>query len=75
MKQDIDKLMEAQDLDAILVTGPAQNNPAMVYLTGIAHLTNADLIKKRGTACLFRTDGTRRSRAHRTAHDHARYAL
>ena len=47
MNQDIDNLLEAQDLDAILVTGPAQNNPAMVYLTGIAHLTNAYLIKKR----------------------------
>ncbi len=49
MKTDLDALMKAQDLDAILVTGPAQHNPAMVYLTGGGHLTSADLIKPRGT--------------------------
>ena len=54
MKTDLDKLMRENNLDAILVTGPAQHNPAMVYLTGGGHLTNADLIKKRGEdAVLF----------------------
>lgn len=48
MKNDLDSLMAAKNLDAILVTGPAQHNPTMVYMTGGAHLTNADLIKKRG---------------------------
>ena len=48
MKHDLDKLMEERNLDAILVTGPAQHNPAMVYLTGGGHMTNADLIKVRG---------------------------
>ena len=48
MKTDLDALMEAQQLDAILVTGPGQHNPAMVYLTGGAPLTGADLIKPRG---------------------------
>jgi len=48
MKSDLDQLMQELDLDVILVTGPAQHNPAMVYLTGGAHLTNADLIKKTG---------------------------
>jgi Xaa-Pro aminopeptidase len=48
MKTDLDNLMAAQNLDAILITGPAQHNPAMVYMTGGAHLTGADLIKKRG---------------------------
>jgi Xaa-Pro aminopeptidase len=47
MKSDLDSLMQAQQLDLILVTGPGQHNPAMVYLTGGGHLTNADLIKKR----------------------------
>ena len=46
MKKDLDALMQARNLDAILVTGPGQHNPAMVYLTGGGHLTNADLIKK-----------------------------
>ncbi len=48
MKYDLDVLMKEHELDAILVTGPAQHNPPMVYLTGGAHLTHADLIKKRG---------------------------
>ena len=48
MKSDLDDLMKSRDLDAILVTGPAQHNPAMYYLTGGAHLTGGDLIKKRG---------------------------
>lgn len=48
MLSDIDHLMEANNLDAILVTGPASHNPPMVYLTGGGHLTNADLIKIRG---------------------------
>jgi Xaa-Pro aminopeptidase len=48
MKSDLDFLMTAYDLDALLITGAGQHNPAMVYMTGGAHLTNADLIKKRG---------------------------
>lgn len=47
MKSDIDTLMHDKNIDAILVTGPGQHNPAMVYMTGGAHLTSADLIKKR----------------------------
>ncbi|MGE5221758.1 MAG: M24 family metallopeptidase [Omnitrophica WOR_2 bacterium] len=48
MKKDLDALMETRNIQALLVTGPAQHNPAMVYFTGGAHLTGADLIKKRG---------------------------
>ena len=48
MKTDLDRLMQENNIDAILVTGPAQHNPAMVYLTGGGHMTNADLIKPRG---------------------------
>lgn len=47
MKSDINQLMGEQDLDAILITGPAQHNPPMAYIAGKAHLTSADLIKKR----------------------------
>jgi Xaa-Pro aminopeptidase len=54
MKSDLDAIMQANDIDALLVMGPAQHNPAMVYMTGGGHLTNADLIKKRGEeAVLF----------------------
>jgi Xaa-Pro aminopeptidase len=48
MKTDLDSLMQARDIDALLVTGPAQHNPAMYYFTGGVHLTSADLFKKRG---------------------------
>jgi Xaa-Pro aminopeptidase len=48
MKSDIDGLMQEKNYAAILVTGPAQHNPAMYYFTGGGHLTNADLIKPRG---------------------------
>jgi Xaa-Pro aminopeptidase len=48
MKKDLDALMQAQNIDVLLVTGAAQHNPAMVYLTGGGHITAADLIKKRG---------------------------
>ena len=53
MKKDLDTLMQAQNLDALLVTGPARHNPAMVYLTGGAHISSAELIKKRGAAPLL----------------------
>ena len=48
MKNDLDKLMLENNLEAILISGPAQHNPAMVYLTGGGHVSSADLIKKRG---------------------------
>lgn len=47
MKADLDKLMEVNDLDALLITGPGRHNPAMYYMVGDAHLTQADLIKLR----------------------------
>jgi Xaa-Pro aminopeptidase len=47
MKSDLDALMHSENLDALLVIGSGQHNPAMVYLTGGAHLTDAVLIKKR----------------------------
>ncbi len=54
MKTDLDTLMQAQNLDALLVVGPAQHNPSMTYLTGGAHLTHAVLVKRRGEqAVLF----------------------
>jgi Xaa-Pro aminopeptidase len=48
MKKDLDAILQAKGLDAMLVTGPAQHNPAMYYMTGGGHLTLADVIKKRG---------------------------
>ncbi len=46
--------MQERGLDALWIMGPANHNPAMVYFTGVANLTRADLIKKRGdTPVLF----------------------
>ncbi|HUF38879.1 MAG TPA: Xaa-Pro peptidase family protein [Anaerolineales bacterium] len=47
MKSDLDRLMTENDIDGLLITGPGQHNPAMVYMTGGAHLTAADLVKPR----------------------------
>lgn len=48
MKKDIDVFMEEQNLDAIWISGASQNNPAMVYFTGIHHVSAADLFIRRG---------------------------
>jgi Xaa-Pro aminopeptidase len=48
MKKDLDRLMQERGLDAIWISGPANHNPALVYFTGVANITRADLIKKRG---------------------------
>jgi len=48
MKQDLELLMTQQGTDAIWITGPAQHNPSMVYMTGGGHVTSADLFKLKG---------------------------
>lgn len=48
MKSDLDRLMKKQEVDALYVMGALQNNPDMVYFTGIHHVNNADLFKIRG---------------------------
>jgi Xaa-Pro aminopeptidase len=48
MKQDLDRLMQERGLEALWIAGPASHNPAMVYFTGVANITRADLIKKQG---------------------------
>lgn len=48
MKSDLDALMQARDLDALLVFGDAEHNPSMYYFTGGGHVSGAMLIKKAG---------------------------
>jgi len=48
MKKDLDRLMEEQNIDALWIAGGLQNNPDMVYFTGIQHVKKADLFKLRG---------------------------
>jgi Xaa-Pro aminopeptidase len=66
MKKDIDSLMQDNHLDAILIVGPTQHNPPMVYHTGIHHLTHGDLIKKRGEPPLLLHAPMERDEAART---------
>jgi Xaa-Pro aminopeptidase len=68
MKTDLDTLMQVNDIDAILVTGPGDHNPPMVYLTGNStlNLTNADLIKVRGQAPILFHANMERDEAART---------
>ena len=48
MKSDLDALMQARKLDALLVFGDAEYNPPMYYFTGGGHISGALLIKKAG---------------------------
>ncbi|MEX1071788.1 MAG: Xaa-Pro peptidase family protein [Anaerolineales bacterium] len=48
MKSDLPALMQARNLDALLVFGNAFHNPPMVYFTGVAHVSEALLVLKRG---------------------------
>ena len=66
MKSDLDRIMEAHNLDAMLVIGPAQHNPPMVYMTGGGHLTGGDLVKKRGEAPILFYNPMERDEAAKT---------
>lgn len=53
MKSDIDTLMQARKLDALIVFGNAEHNPPMYYLTGGGHVSHATIIKKRGEEPIY----------------------
>lgn len=48
MKSDLDALMKARQLDALLIFGDAEHNPPMYYFVGGGHVSGALLIKKAG---------------------------
>ena len=66
MKTDIDTLMQLNNIDALLVTGPARHNPPMYYFTGDVHLGQADLLKLRGQAAVLFYNSMERDEAART---------
>ncbi|MEA3327080.1 MAG: M24 family metallopeptidase [Chloroflexota bacterium] len=66
MKSDIDKLLKENQAEALWVTGPAQHNPAMVYLMGGGHITQADAIKIPGKPVLLCHPPMERDEAVRT---------
>lgn len=66
MKSELDKIMEENGLDALLVAGPAGHNAAMTYFTGLAHLTQGYLIKKRNEEPVLLHASMERDEAKRT---------
>lgn len=53
MKSDLDTLMQARNLDALIVFGNAEHNPPMYYFTGGGHVSHATVIKKRGEEPIY----------------------
>jgi len=48
MRSDLDALMQSRKMDALLIFGDAEHNPAMYYFVGGGHVSGALLIKKAG---------------------------
>jgi Xaa-Pro aminopeptidase len=65
MKTDLDSLLQTYDFDALLVFGPGDHNPAMMYLTGGGHFTG-ELLKKRGQPPVLFCRSMERDEAART---------
>ena len=63
MKSDIDALMQAKKLDAIVVIGSAENNPPMYYMTGGGHVSAATLVKKCGEEAVLYCNDMERDEA------------
>jgi Xaa-Pro aminopeptidase len=63
MKSDLDALMKAARLDAILVLGNAEHNPPMYYFTGGGHVSNAALLKQHGQAPVLYCNAMERAEA------------
>lgn len=66
MKSDLDTLMQARNLDALIVLGNAEHNPPMYYLTGGGHVNKAVLIKKRGDAPVLYCNAMERDEAEKS---------
>jgi hypothetical protein len=65
MKTDLDTLLKSYNLDALLVVGPGDHNPAMMYMTGGGHFTG-ELLKKRGQPPLLFCRSMERDEAAKT---------
>ena len=66
MRSDIDQLMQNEGYDALLITGPALHNAMMTYFTGTVHVSDADLVKKRGQAPVIFCNAMEREEAARS---------
>ena len=63
MKSDLDALMKAARLDALVVLGNAEYNPPMYYFTGGGHINHAALFKKQGQAPVLYCNAMERAEA------------
>jgi Xaa-Pro aminopeptidase len=63
MKNDLQNLMHKENIDVIWIMGPAFHNPAMVYFTGIRHVSQADLFIRQGLAPILFCDPMEREEA------------
>jgi Xaa-Pro aminopeptidase len=75
MKADIDQLLKDHQAQALWVTGPAQHNPTMVYMTGGGHMTQADVIKPFGRDAILCHAPMERDEAARTGLKTVNYAM
>jgi Xaa-Pro aminopeptidase len=66
MKSDLDGLIRAARLDAIIVLGSAEHNAPMFYLTGGGHLTNAALFLRPGEDAVLYCNAMERAEAARS---------
>lgn len=74
MKQHLDQLIKKYGADALWITGAAQHNPAMVYLTGGAHITGADLFVRPGQKPVLYHGMMERDEAAKTGYELRSYA-
>lgn len=63
MRSDLDNVMAARNLDALLVMGDSDGNTVMQYLTGGGHLERALIVKKRDGALTLIHGGMERDTA------------
>jgi len=65
MKDQLDELMKVRDLDALIITGAGDHNPAMVYISGGGHF-KASVVKKAGAEPIIYCYPMEREEAART---------
>jgi Xaa-Pro aminopeptidase len=66
MKSDLEACMKNNSVSAILVTGPADHNPAMTYFLGNVHVSRGELIIKPGGKPVLVHEAFEREEAART---------
>jgi Xaa-Pro aminopeptidase len=66
MKTDLDAMMKSKNVAGLVVLGAGDHNPAMMYLTGGGHFTNAVLVKKAGQDPVLIVNAMERDEAART---------